>query len=196
MVSASATPDTVGVTIGVGEPHAAMARAAAACLKARTGIETVVLDEAVAERHALAHPSALRLAMFDEVPAENLLYFDADWFCLNPWDPRAFAGSPAIVACPDMLAFRDWPAQACDDGADGFAGDPAVSAPLQPGPVHAGDIADVGAFAGNPAPYASWINAGFLLANRTHHAGLMARALELFRTEVGCHDALYEQPAL
>jgi hypothetical protein len=97
--AASSRPDDPGVavTIGVG-PYAHLAQLAARELGARTGLRTVVLGDREFEGSGFEWPHYLKFRLFDLIDAENLLYFDADIVCLEAWDPRAYFGSPAVVA--------------------------------------------------------------------------------------------------
>src|SRR4051794_20337638 len=101
----------VGVTIGVGGYYASLARVAAACLKKHTGSDSVILSDRHYEESRLHHPAALKFRLFDLLPSSNILYYDADWFCVASWSPRAFAFHRRLVACHDFVLASDWPAQ-------------------------------------------------------------------------------------
>ena len=90
--------DLMAVTIGIGDEHARLAQIAAERMRRQTGLEVRVLgaDDLVAT--GLSHPYDLKFRLFDRVNAENLLYFDADIFCLRRWNPREYCGRPEWVA--------------------------------------------------------------------------------------------------
>jgi hypothetical protein len=90
--------DMLAVTIGVGEPYAVLAREAAQRMRACTGLEVRILGERELAQAGVRHPDQLKFRLFDLVEAEHLLIFDADAFCLRPWQPRTFAGGPEWVA--------------------------------------------------------------------------------------------------
>jgi len=90
--------DLVGVTIGIGAEHAALAHEAAARMSRLAGIEVVILGPRHLEQCGLRDPNHLKFRLFDLVNAQNVLYFDADAFCLRPWGPHAFAGGPEWLA--------------------------------------------------------------------------------------------------
>jgi hypothetical protein len=88
----------IAVTIGVGEAHARLAEIAARRMHHYTGLPTVVLNESDLRHSGLAEPIRLKFRLFDLVNAENILFFDADAFCLAPWDPRHFCNLPEWTA--------------------------------------------------------------------------------------------------
>jgi ADP-heptose:LPS heptosyltransferase len=92
----------VAVTIGVGR-DAELARLAAAEVRARTGLDTVILGDVEFAASGVEHPHYLKFRLFDLVDADNLLFFDADVVCLEEWDPGAFFGRPEVVAVRDRM---------------------------------------------------------------------------------------------
>jgi ADP-heptose:LPS heptosyltransferase len=95
-------PNGVAVTIGVG-PCEQMAHLAARELRARTGLDTIVLNSEQFAAAGLELPTMLKFRLFDHVDADNVLYFDADMVCLDDWDPRPLFGLDAIVAVRDRM---------------------------------------------------------------------------------------------
>ncbi|HXE53252.1 MAG TPA: glycosyltransferase [Tepidisphaeraceae bacterium] len=95
-------PQGVAVTIGVG-PFADLARLAAREVRARTGLDTIVLGEKELTASGLTDPTSLKFRLFDYVSADNLLYFDADMVCLDTWDPSRYFGCAEIVAVRERM---------------------------------------------------------------------------------------------
>src|SRR5436305_9020342 len=91
-------PDLLGVTIGVGPEHARLAEQAAQRMRRFTGVKVRILDEQDLIRSGLRDPIDLKFRLFDLVNAENVLFFDADAFCLRPWDPRVHLDQREWVA--------------------------------------------------------------------------------------------------
>lgn len=92
----------IGVTIGVGQwQHTAEMAAVAA--RRHTGLEVVVLDDAVwhTRGDSYSYPGFLKLHVFDLIDADDVLIFDADAIHINPWSPQDFAGHPGVVGVPD-----------------------------------------------------------------------------------------------
>lgn len=92
----------LAVTIGVGS-YAEMARYAARAVQQNTGLSTFVIGDEQFARSGLAKPHYLKFRLFDLVDADQVLYFDADQVCLNPWNPRVFADPEMFVAVRDRL---------------------------------------------------------------------------------------------
>lgn len=90
--------ELVGVTIGVGPEHARLATLAADRMRRFAGLPVAILNEEDFRRTGLRDPNHLKFRLFDLVEAENILYFDADAFCLQPWEPRVFLGGPEWIA--------------------------------------------------------------------------------------------------
>src|SRR4051812_24904802 len=90
--------DLVGVTIGVGAEHARLAEETAGRMRRFTGVEVRILGDRDLGRSGCRDPNHLKFRLFDLVDAGSVLYFDADAFCLRPWDPRPLAGRPDWVA--------------------------------------------------------------------------------------------------
>lgn len=84
--------DLVGVTIAIGETHRRLAAEAAARMGRLAGVAVRVLGEAELRACGLSNPNHLKFRLFDLVDAADVLYFDADAWCLRGWDPRPLAG--------------------------------------------------------------------------------------------------------
>jgi methyltransferase family protein len=78
----------LAVTIGIGPEHELLAQHAAERMRRFTGLEVQILGPVEYAASACRHPCHLKFRLFDLVDAENILYFDADAFCLRPWNPR------------------------------------------------------------------------------------------------------------
>ncbi len=90
--------DLIGVTIGVGAEHARLAAEAARRMQSLAGVPVRILSEEEFRRSGCRNPNHLKFRLFDLVDAENVLYFDADAFCIRPWSPSALAGGREWVA--------------------------------------------------------------------------------------------------
>jgi hypothetical protein len=101
-VGASQRRHGVAVTIGVGR-HAELARLAADEVRARTGLDTVILGDSEFAASGLEHPHYLKFRLFELVHADNLFFVDADVVCLEEWDPAVFFGRPEVVAVRDRM---------------------------------------------------------------------------------------------
>jgi hypothetical protein len=188
----------IGVTIGVGAYYSALAHVAAACLKKQADVNSVILSDRHFLESGLHHPAALKFRIFDLVSACNILYYDADWFCVKKWRPQTFAQHRRIVACHDFVLATDWPAQAFDFEAEAvecrasdrvFVGEPK-------GPLRQDYIADVERSIGLGLPPRRWINTGMFIVNRVYHRYWLDRGEYLYRQPGGHHDKYFEQPAM
>jgi hypothetical protein len=195
---ADAKDALVGVTIGVGPYYGALARVAAACLEKHTGLSSVILSDSHFLESGLVHPAALKLRLFDLVGASSVLYYDADWFCVGPWEPRHFASHPRLVACHDFVLASDWPAHdynfeseatACRTSGQPFVGEPS-------GPLRQQYVADVVGATGLRLPPRRWINTGMFIASRFHNRCWLERAEYWYRQPGGHHAKYFEQPAM
>ena len=83
--------EMVAVTIAIGSEHEALAELAAERMRCHTGLPVQILTAADLATTGWSHPTQLKFRLFDLVAAENILFFDADVFCLRPWNPREFA---------------------------------------------------------------------------------------------------------
>ena len=101
----------IAITIGINPLYKALANLSAQCLQDMTGLEVFILGERELKQSGLAHPASLKLKAFDFVDDDNILYFDADWFCTNNWNPTIFSNSKLITACNDFVLTVDFPKQ-------------------------------------------------------------------------------------
>ena len=83
--------ELLAVTSGVGAEHARLAALAAERMARLAGVAVRILGEGELRRCGLRDPNHLKFRLFDLVEADNVLYFDADAFCLRPWAPAAWA---------------------------------------------------------------------------------------------------------
>lgn len=187
----------IGVTIGVGSPFRKLADLAAACVEKHTGLTCHILNETHFNRSGLKHPAALRLAMFEYFNDSDILYFDADWLCMNSWDPLSFLGSQNVIACRDFTLDTHYPKQeyAFDDPA--FVGAPNTNfSSIECGNPRLDLCKEIVDFTGTSTPFQRWPNTGLLLLNRRLHSRWLQRALTLYCSTVGHHLEYFEQPAL
>lgn len=186
----------LGVTVGHGPPYEALATLAAKCFTVASGVKAIVLSEADCLHIAgPVHPAAWRLWLFDLVEAENVVYFDADWFCLNDWDALAFTPSLSVLACQDFVGTSDWPLQDGDRGSF-MQGGPTLSPPAINGELRHDYVRDVSGFAGLSMDPQRWINTGLMILNRMRHASWLEEARQLYCGRVGHHPEYFEQPSL
>lgn len=189
--------DTVGVTVGVGPIYSKLAELSASCFTANTGMPSIVLGDKHFNNSNLLHPAALRLKLFDIIDCERVIYFDADWFCLQHWDPSTAKPSSHLFACRDFMLTSEWPHQEYAFDSDGFN-----LSPIEPtgdaftDQIRTDYIDEVANFASLKLPWYRWINTGLLVLSRCHHRTLLALALKLYKEQVGHHERYYEQPAL
>ncbi len=90
------------VTIGIGAEHVALAKEAATRMQQLARVPVQILDANDLRRSGVSHPCHLKFRLFELVDAENILFFDADAFCLRPWEPTAFCDRR------EWLAVRGW----------------------------------------------------------------------------------------
>ena len=104
----------IAVTIGTGEYYSKLAHYAARTLGKMTGLKTVVLGDEHFAASGLPYSHHLKLRIFDLVDDDEILFFDSDMVCLNPWNPQRLAKPDALVAVAERLhpmvirASRDW----------------------------------------------------------------------------------------
>ncbi len=191
------TGPMIGVTIGVGYPYAKLATLAATCVEEHTGLKCHVLDHTHFSRSGLRHPAALRLALFDYFDHSDVLYFDADWICLNSWRPSVFAGRSNLVACRDFTLDIHYPKQDYDFSSPEFIGRPGSAFSCQEQGVQRADYcAKIIAFTNVTRSCSNWLNSGLLILNRQSHRRWLDRALALYCSTIGHHEEYFEQPAL
>jgi hypothetical protein len=187
-------PLTVGVTVGVGDPYDVIAPLAAACFSAHTGLPSIVLGSTEFEASGLPHPAALRLLAFDYVTADRIVYFDADWLCLQPWKLDEHTGDE-LLACRDFVLLDEWPRQDYVFDSTAFLREP-TGTPIDPEQRRDDYIEDVGVFAGLSLPPHRWVNTGLMVLHRDRHRDMIRNAVRLYLGQVGHHPLYFEQPAL
>lgn len=79
----------IGLCIGTGEWYRVAVRAAAR-MEQMTGVPCRVIERVDGN---LAHASWHKLNLLRDYPGETLFIFDADIWCLAPWDPRAYTAT-------------------------------------------------------------------------------------------------------
>ena len=104
----------IAVTIGTGEYYTKLANYAAGAIEKMTGLKTVILGDEHFAASGLPFSHHLKLRLFELVEDDEIMFFDSDMVCLNPWDPRRLAKPDALVAVAERLhpmvirACRDW----------------------------------------------------------------------------------------
>ena len=139
------------------------------------------------------HPAEVRLHLFDIIDEEEVVYFDADWFCLNPWIPGSLDPN-FLWACRDFVHQNEFPGQAYDFESRQFleeAGEPVTTATVRQDYVD-----DVLEFVKLGIPPFNWINTGLLVLRRKAHRQWLEFARELYLGPVGHHKHYFEQPSL
>jgi hypothetical protein len=188
----------IGVTIGVGEYYLGLARVAAACLKKHTGLDSVILSDRHFMESHLHHPAALKFRIFDLANVSNILYYDADWFCVRQWSPQSLANHSRLVACHDFVLASDWPSLAFDFEAETALcrakGSAFVDEPC--GLLRHDYISDVEGLDGVGLPPRRWVNTGMFIANRQYHSDWLKCGESLYIRPGGHHERYFEQPAL
>ena len=113
----------IGVTIAT-ENYRSRAEVAADQFSKWTGCHAVILGESeVADAARLAAkycakppaphhvPYLAKLFLFDLVDRESVIFFDADWLCMRPWDTKGVADTGRLHAVRDFW----WNAGVCRD---------------------------------------------------------------------------------
>jgi len=77
----------LGITIGSGKGWKENAKAAALQMQNMTGIECLVFDYEEPNIHPVWH-KALIPAVYGHQQHKHFLYFDADIYCIKPWNPQ------------------------------------------------------------------------------------------------------------
>lgn len=183
----------IGVTVGIGEPYHSLARVSAACFETFTGFPVKILGGKEQSAVSARHPAEVRLHLFDLIDEEEIVYFDADWFCLNPWNPGSLDAN-FLWACRDFVHKHEFPGQSYDFESLHFmeeAGEPITAASVRQDYVD-----EVLGFVELDTPPAGWINTGLLVLRRETHRQWLELARELYRGRVGHHEHYFEQPSL
>ncbi len=187
----------IGVTIGISPIYEALAKLSAKCFKEMTGLEVVVLGERELNQSGLAHPASLKLKAFDFVAEDNILYFDADWFCTKIWNPTTFSNSKLITACNDFVLNIDFPKQYPEYHMRKFDDYHLNNLAFHPtSEIRTDYINEIKKFSGIELEFGKWINTGLWIANKMHHQQWLNKSLEYYLGSVGHHPEYYEQPAM
>ena len=185
----------IGVTVGVGYPHEMLASLAASCFSHYTRLPSVVIGNDGFASSCVSHPAAIRLKLFEIFNLDRIIYFDADWFCMNDWNPPL--DNHQLLACRDFILTKEWPEQKYDFKSSDFSTPPNSSFnEIPPSDLRHNYISNVQKFADIHLQHSQWINSGLLILNRTHHQPLLKLAYKLYTGAVGHHEEYYEQPAL
>lgn len=187
----------IGVTIGINPIYEALAKLSADCFKEMTGLEVIILGDKELRECGLTHPASLKLATFDFVDEDNILYFDADWFCTKKWNPTIFTYRESITACNDFVLTIDWPNQYQDYDNTKFNDYHLDNLSFHPITETRTDyINEIKTFSGIKSDYSKWINTGLWIANRKYHKDWLNKSLEYYTGSVGHHSEYFEQPAM
>jgi hypothetical protein len=184
----------LGVTIGINPIHKALALLSSYCLKEMTGLDVVILDESHLLQSGLSHPAALKLMVFDLVKDDNILYFDADWFCIQEWLPQDHQNTTSINACHDFMLNADWPDQYTGYQLEDFDNYPSTR--LLNSVIRTDYVSGIQEFCDLKSSCLNWINTGFWIANKNHHQEWLKKALIYYQSAKGHHPEYYEQPAM
>jgi len=187
----------VGVTIGINPLFKKLAETAASCFGEMTGLDVVILGEAELKDSGLKHPASLKLKAFDYVSDNNIVYFDADWFCTTKWNPLNFEDNQSITACNDFVLKTDWPDQYTKyDLRDILMYPKSSDAIYSQDDIRTDLVSEIRDFTGLTTNCLDWINTGFWIANRPFHKEWLDKSLQLYLGEIGHHEEYYEQPAM
>lgn len=184
----------IAVTIARNEPYEMIAKVSTRCLEESTGIKPLIISEAPFESLAATHPAAWRMWLCEIFPNEDILYFDADWFCLNDWKPSSENRKNTFIACRDFLVGGDWPDQNGDF--ELFEGESTWTEPPQTARIRQDYIAEVSAFAKIVYDPEFWFNSGLMIFNSCSIHEFMQYAQALYKNDVGHHSDYFEQPSL
>ena len=178
----------IGITIGINPIYEALAKLAAKCFQEMTGLDVLVLGERELMQSGLTHPASLKLKIFDFVKDDNIIYFDADWFCTQNWNPIIYSGSKSIIACNDFVLNIDFPKQYPDYDFHKFDNYHLNNLALRPITDIRNDyINEIKEFSGIKMGFAKWINTGLWIANKKHHQEWLNKSLEYYIDSVGHH---------
>lgn len=187
----------IGVTIGISPIHESLAKLSAKCFKEMTGLEVLILGERELKQSGLTHPASLKLKIFDFVDDDNILYFDADWFCTKNWNPAIYSNSKLITACNDFVLKIDFPKQYPEYDFRKFDDYHLNNLAFHPITEIRNDyINEIIEFSGIKLEFGKWINTGLWIANKKYHQEWLNKSLEYYIGSVGHHPIYYEQPAM
>ena len=187
----------IGVTIGINRIYNSLAKLSTQCFKEMTGLDSIILGEKELKKSGLSHPASLKLMAFDFVGDDNIVYFDADWFCVKNWNPTTFSGEKSIIACNDFVLNIDFPKQYQDYDIHNFNNYHLNNLASHALPEIRNEyIKEIEAFSRIKLKYGKWINTGLWIANKKYHNEWLKKSLEFYISGVGHHPEYYEQPAM
>lgn len=187
----------IGVTIGISPIHEALAKLSAKCFQEMTGLDVLILGDKELKQSGLTHPASLKLKAFDFVNDDNVLYFDADWFCTKNWNPTIFSNSKTISASNDFVLNIDFPKQYPEYDNRKFDDYHLNNLAFHPTTeIRTDYIKEIKKFSGTELEFGKWINTGLWIANKNYHQEWLNKSLEYYLGSVGHHPEYYEQPAM
>jgi len=187
----------IGVTIGIGPVHEAIAKISAKCFLEMTGLDVLILGEKELKQSGLTHPASLKLKAFDFVDDDDILYFDADWFCIKNWNPLIFNNSKLITVCNDFVLKIDFPKQYEDYDVKKFDDYNLNNLAFHSiSEIRNEYIDEIKEFSGIKLEYSKWINTGLWIANKKHHQEWLDKSFKNYIGSIGHHPQYYEQPSM
>ena len=187
----------IAVTIGINPLYKVLASVSAKCIQEMMGLDTIILTEKELQKFNVSHPAALKLKLFEIIPDDNILFFDADWFCINRWNPYVYQDNEDIIACHDFILTDDWSEQYSDktiqDPVKYFNDELLLSHRKN---LRQDYIAEIEEFISATNSFSKWINTGFWIANKNNHEKWLKDSLTFYLETPGHHPQYYEQPAM
>jgi hypothetical protein len=183
----------IGITIAIGETFQNLARVSSKCVEEMLNIKTIILTEKDFDKNELKHPTALKLKIFDLIEDENILYFDADWFCVNEWDVSNFQNKSELIICRDFTTQNDFPQQYLTEGKCNLFN---YEKEVLKTEIRLDYINDILQFIDLNKEPIQWVNTGMWIANRTNHQDFLKLSLEYYLNVYGHHNQYYEQPVM
>lgn len=187
----------IAVTIGINPLFKALASLSANCIQETTGLDTLILTEKELKQSELLHPAALKLKVFDFTNDNTVLFFDADWFSINNWNPNVYENNEAIIGCHDFILSDDWTEQyATTDirSPEEYFNDITLFSHRKN--LRTDYIEEIERFNSTTNSFSKWINTGFWIANKTNHTKWLSDSLKFYNGLPGHHPQYYEQPAM
>lgn len=186
----------LGVTIGVGQLYAEMAKIAARCFTENTGYDVAIIDDSIFRKKSLRHPAALKMQIFDLFADDKIIYFDADWFCNERLPVSSNNETGILIACHDFIYKDDWPQQYLGYLSDDFQEYENYYSAECNNNVREDYISEILAFSGIHQKPHKWINTGFWIAERANHRDWLNTSFDYYNNVIGHHSKYYEQPAM
>ncbi len=187
----------IAVTIGISPLYKALASVSAQCVREMTGLDTLILTEKELQQFNISHPAALKLKIFDIITDSTVLFFDADWFCVNTWNPYTYENSIEVISCHDFILSDDWSEQYynidIEDLEKYFNDEDLLSHRKN---LRKEYISEIENFISLWNSFPNWINSGFWIANRKHHEKWLNDSLSFYFGDPGHHPQYYEQPSM